>query len=395
LSGSQTLVERYLALGLALGRHVDGLVDAYYGPGQLATDAAASPPAPPERLRLEARGLLGDLDTDGDLDPSRRRWLRAQVAGLHTTAARLAGDPIAYADEVEACYGVRPRRVPEDEFAAAHRALDAVVPGTGPLPVRYVEWRETQVAPVDRLEPAVASLAEDLRERTHARFGLPEGEQVEWDLVRDRPWAGFNYYLGGLRSRVVINVDLPVPTTTLAPLVAHEAYPGHHTEHTRKEVGLVRGRRHLEETIFLVGTPQCLLAEGLADLGLEVVMGPRPEPVIAAHLRPLGLPYDAEVVGLVAEAGETLGRVRGNAALLLHEDGVDRDTAVAYLERWALLPRPRAEKAVDFLTDPTWRAYMTCYVEGLPLCRRFVGRDPARFERLITEQLVPADLEAA
>ena len=386
------LIERYLALGLALGRHIDGLVDAYYGPPELAARADAEPPQPPPRLRDTARRLLADLDADADLEPSRRRWLRAQVNGLRTTAAKLAGDPIGYTDEVEACYGVRPQRVPEDAFAAAHRALDEVVPGTGPLAQRYIAWREAQVAPVDKLEAAVASLADDLRTRTHDRFGLPDGEHVDWALVRNQPWAGFNYYLGGLRSRVVINVDLPVLTPTLAHLVAHESYPGHHTEHTRKEVGLVRRRRRLEETIFLVGTPQCLLAEGLADLGLEVVMGRRPEATVAEHLRPLGLPYDAEVVARVAESGEALGHVRGNAALLLHEDGVDRGTAVAYIERWALVPRARAEKAVDFLTDPTWRAYMTCYVEGLPRCRRFVGGDPARFERLITEQLLPEDL---
>jgi hypothetical protein len=392
VSDGDGLVERYLALGLALGRHVDGLVDAYYGPSGIARRAAAAPVQPPAQLRQEARELLGDLDAGGELEPVRRRWLRAQVQGLHATAARLAGEAISYVDEVEACYGVRPVRVPEDEFAAAHRALDAVVPGTGPLAARYIAWRESQVAPVDTLEAAVESLADDLRERTREAFGLPDGERVEWELVRDRPWAGFNYYLGELHSRVAINVDLPVLTPTLAHLVAHESYPGHHTEHTRKEAGLVRRRGQLEESIFLVGTPQCLLAEGLADLGLEIVMGRRPEPVIAEHLRPLGLPYDAEVVARVAEAGETLGSVRGNAALLLHEDGVDRDTAIDYVARWALLPRPRAEKTVDFLTDPTWRAYITCYVEGLPRCRRFAAGDPARFERLITEQLVPADL---
>ena len=30
-----TAAERYLELGLRLGRHVDGLVDAYYGPPEL------------------------------------------------------------------------------------------------------------------------------------------------------------------------------------------------------------------------------------------------------------------------------------------------------------------------------------------------------------------------
>jgi hypothetical protein len=391
--GAVDLIERYLALGLALGRHVDGLVDAYYGPPELAARAASAPPRAPERLRDDARRLLADLDADVDLVPARRRWLRAQVNGLRTSAARLAGEPIGYADEVEASYGVRPRRVPEDEFALAHRALDEVVPGRGELAERYTVWREAQAAPVDKLEAAVASLADDLRARTRALFGLPDGEQVEWELVRNQPWAGFNYYLGALRSRVAINVDLPVLTPSLAHLVAHEAYPGHHTEHTRKEVGLVRRRQLLEETIFLVGTPQCLLAEGLADLGLEVVMGRRPEGIVAEHLRPLGLPYDADVVARVAESAEALGRVRGNAALLLHEDGADPDGVVAYVEKWALLPRARAEKTVAFLTDPTWRAYITCYVEGLPRCRSFVDGDPARFERLITEQLVPADLD--
>jgi hypothetical protein len=181
----------------------------------------------------------------------------------------------------------------------------------------------------------------------------------------------------------------------LGHLVAHEAYPGHHTEHTRKEVGLVRRQGHLEETIFLVGTPQCLLAEGLADLGIEVLLGPEPEPVLATHLRPLGVPFDAEVVAAVRTAGETLTAVRGNAAWMLHQEARPVAEVVSYLERWSLLPRARAEKAVEFLIDPTWRAYISCYVEGLPLCRRFVSSDPTRFGRLLTEQLVPADLLAA
>jgi hypothetical protein len=64
------------------------------------------------------------------------------------------------------------------------------------------------------------------------------------------------------------------------------------------------------------------------------------------------------------------------------------------MSRWLLLPRRRAEKAVSFLLDETWRAYTTCYVEGLPLCRSFVGGDPTRFARLITEQLTPDQLAA-
>ncbi|MEY2435702.1 MAG: hypothetical protein QOF97_538 [Acidimicrobiaceae bacterium] len=390
-------VDRYLELGLRLGRLLDGMVDAYYGPVDLARRVEAEPVPDPAKLVVDARRLVADLDAGvDDLDAHRRRWIRGQVLGLLVTARRFAGESIDFEDEVEQCYGVRPTRVDEEELEAAHRRIDAVLPGSGPLGQRLIEWREAQAVAPDKLDAAIQSLADDFRDRTTALFGLPEGEHVDFELVRNEPWSGFNYYLGGLRSRVVINTDLPVLSTSLGHLVAHEAYPGHHTEHSRKESGLVRRRGYQEETIFLVGTPQCLLAEGLADLGLEVIVPDRAHEVVAEHLRPLGIRYDAEVAAAVAEAGELLGNaVRGNIALLLHADGADADAAIAYGERWGLLPRNRAEKAVEFQTDPTWRAYIFCYIDGLRLCRRFVAGDPARFERLITEALLPEDLEPA
>ncbi len=107
------------------------------------------------------------------------------------------------------------------------------------------------------------------------------------------------------------------------------------------------------------------------------------------------MPFDAEVAARVRATGEALNDVRGNLALLLHDEGRDVDEVVAYAERWGLLPRNRAEKAVQFQTDPTWRAYIFCYLEGLRLCRRFTAGEPANFERLLTEQLLPEDLVAA
>ena len=379
-------VDRYLELGLRLGRHVDGFVDAYYGPPGIADRVAAEPPVAPVALAADAADLLGDLDAgagEPELGPGRRHWLRGQVVGLHTSARKLAGDDISYADEVERCYGVRPTMRDESEFEQAHRRLDEVLPGSGPLAERFVAWREAQAIPPAKLRPVIDSLADDFRERTQQAFGLPDGEHVDWELATDKPWSGFNYYLGVLRSRVAINVDLPVLSTSIAHLVAHEAYPGHHTEHCRKEVGLVRNRGHLEETIFLVGTPQCLLTEGLADLALEVIAGEPPEPVVAEHLRPLGVPYDPEVVAAVSVAGEALNNVRGNVAFLLHEHGASADDAIDYAVRWGLMGRDRAEKMLEFLTDPTWRAYISCYLEGLPLCRSFAGGDPVRFARLL------------
>ncbi len=396
LSADELVVE-YLQLGLALGRHVDGFVDAYYGPEDLALRAASGAPVDPAKLAGRARRLLSEVHSTESMTERRRVWLAAQVRGLMTSATKLAGEEVGYLDEIEACYGVRPAWQHEDVFADAHRriaeALDRhAVESPGTLAETFDAWRESHVVPPDMVISAMRSLAEDFRARTDAMFGLPEGEHVDFEVVTAKPWSGFNFYLGGLRSRVALNVDLPVLSLSLGHIVAHEAYPGHHTEHTRKEVGLVRRNKQLEESIFLVGTPQCLLAEGLADLALEVVAAPAPEVVLEGHFKALGIRYEAAPVAEVAAAGDVLSSVRGNAAIGIHDRGWSFDQAVDYVERWALTSRRRATKTVEFLTDPTWRAYPFCYIDGVRLCRSFVGGDPRKFARLLGEQLVPAEL---
>jgi len=394
---SDELVEEYIDLGLALGRHLDGFVDAYYGPEELALRATSGPPVDPARLADRARRLLVEVDSTDAMPDRRRVWLAAQVRGLMTSAARLAGEAVGYLDEIEACYGVRPSWVHEDVFADAHRriaeSLDRrAVRSPGSLAETFNAWRESHVVAPDNVLRALRSLAEDFRARTDATFGLPEGEHVDFELVTAKPWSGFNFYLGGLRSRVALNLDLPVLSLSLGHIVAHEAYPGHHTEHCRKEVGLVRRNGQLEESIFLVGTPQCLLAEGLADLALEVIASPSPEEILEGHFKGLGVRYEAATVAEVAAGGDALSSVRGNAAIGIHHRGWSVDQAVDYVERWALTSRQRAMKTVEFLTDPTWRAYPFCYIDGVRLCRSFVGGDPRRFARLLGEQMVPAEL---
>ena len=100
------------------------------------------------------------------------------------------------------------------------------------------------------------------------------------------------------------------------------------------------------------------------------------------------------MVAVVAQAGEALSAVRANAAFRLYEDGADPEAVIDEVARLELLPRERAAKAVEFLLHPTWRSYISCYVEGLPLCRASSTAGPT-FARLVTEQLLPSDLAAA
>ena len=377
------MIERYLELCLRLGRHVDGLVDAYYGPAEIKERVDAEELRDPAALVQDAGSMLEQVD-DG--------WLGAQLLGLETVARKLAGEDVPYEDEVERCYGVRPEWVPEETFEAAHRKLDEGLPGNGSLAERYQAWREEDTLRGDTLAGVYSGMLADVRGRTGALFGLPDAESVKVEYVSDEPWSAFNYYQGGLRSRIAVNTDTMLTPDFVLELATHEAYPGHHTEHAWKEkVQVVEGGR-LEESALMVGTPSALVSEGIASLAAEILLGDDVERVVAEHVHGTGVPYDGDVSQLVKAAIVPFAYVGSNAALLIHSRGGSEEDAIEYSMKWALRSRKRAAQLVRFITDPLWRSYIATYSAGYDVCSTWVDGDPARFKRLLTEQLTPADL---
>ena len=216
------VAERYLLLGLRLGRHVEGLVDAYVGPAELAAAVAVEPLTDPAVLVTDADALLADLE-DG--------WLRDQ-----------------------------------GWFSRRRTRLDELLPGRGPLRERHERWEAAMRVPEASIGPAVAAVIEESRRLTSRFVRLPDGEGVDLELVHDEPWLGFNSYQGNLRGRVSVNVTLPLSAIELLVLALHEGYPGHQAERACKEQHLVRERGLLEESIVLVPTPQSLVTEGIGKL---------------------------------------------------------------------------------------------------------------------------------
>jgi hypothetical protein len=383
-----THAERYLELGLRLGKHVDGLVDAYYGPAELKEQVDAEALVPAEQLAADADALRDELP-DG--------WLRDQVHGCATYAHVVAGADISYADEVEGCYGVRPVKVSEDVYAAAHAELDELYPGTGSLRERRDAWRDLHLVAGDLAVPVLEDLLPLLRARTEAvLLDLPAGEGVTLEPVSDEPWWAFNYYLGDLHSRVVLNTDVPTTGPDLIHLAGHEVFPGHHTEHAVKEQVLIREQGKIEEGIQLVPTPQAVLSEGIAETGAQLVLDDSSKEAAYAILRRHGATLvDPQLSERITKVNERLRTVGLDAALMIHEEGASVEEAEAYVERWNLVPAEQAKHSVRFVTDPTWRAYVITYSAGRDLCRAYVGGDPARFRRLLTEHVRIGDLLAA
>ena len=390
------LVIEYLKLGLRFDRVVDGFVDAFTGDPALRAQVADEPQPLPADLSRQAATLSAAVP-DTDLYPARAAFLTAHLDALAVAGRRLAGEQMSFIDEVQSYFQVRITEVDTEVYAAAHDEISALLGGGGPLTERLAAFRSTEQCPPELVEQAVRTVAAALRERVTGPTGLAGlPEHIDFEIARDVAWSGFNFYLGDFRSRVAVNADIGHRMSQFGVLVAHECYPGHHTEHCRKEDLLVRRGGEAEHTIFLVNTPQCLMAEGLGDLALTAAVGTGWGRWLAEVLDGVGPRFDVDLVEAIEVASRPLNTVRQNAAIMLHDRGADTGDVLAYQQRWGLVNEQQARQRLRFMTDPLWRAYTSTYVEGDRLLRPWLtAREPGtsalqRFQRLLDEPLTPA-----
>jgi hypothetical protein len=398
----------YILLGLRLDLHAPGTVDGFFGPADLKARVDLEQPRNPALLRADAAALAERVDREVE-SIDRKAWLAAQLVALEAQARRLAGDPLPYAEEVARCMGFAPTRIEDRVFEAAAGSIDAVLPGPGSLADRLAAWDRSLEVPIDRLLDAARWLIGRFRDVAARDFELPDGEGVRVSLVRDQPWAAYNWYDGGRRSRIDINTDLPMPAPYLLQTAAHETYPGHHLEHAWKEADLVEAQGHLEGSILLINTPECPISEGLADMGLSFAspLADRQELLVELFDRAAMPVADdkararevAERAVTLAEHRETLGAIRGNAALRRHADGASHDDVLSYLRDVGRYAPDVAAKRLEFIEHPLWRTYAFVYTEGRTLLERWIEAAPAPdrvgpFGRLLHEQVTPGRLLA-
>ena len=260
----------YLRLTLEIDKHIDGYLDAYTGPAALRDEVRAAPLRPPADLltdvdRLEERIPAGD--------PARALYLAATLRAIECTLRMLAGKTFDYLEEAHRLYDIHPQLAPESRLLAAHNALDSLLPELpgGTLAARLAVWRnQFEIEPSRAL--ALLELArEETRRRTAAFVPLPDDESVEVRLTAGQPWSAYNWYLGGGRSLIEFNTDLPLNALHLLGTFAHEGYPGHHTEGTLKEIELYQRRGYGEQAALLLHSPAAVISEGIATRALEVI----------------------------------------------------------------------------------------------------------------------------
>jgi hypothetical protein len=402
----QDIARKYMRLVLAMGAHDKDYVDAYYGPADIKQQAEA------EKLDLTAIGtqataLVQSLakvpQGDEELSRLRHRYLERQLSSLAARVRMLKGERLSFDEESKALYDAVAPTFPESHFQAVLDRLERRFPGSGRLVERYDSWRRGFVIPRDRLDPVFQAAIQACRERTAAHVQLPAGERFTVEYVTNKSWSGYNWYQGGFRSLIQVNTDLPIYIDRAIDLACHEGYPGHHVYNALLEQHLVKDRGWMEFTVYPLFSPQSLIAEGTANFGIEVAF-PGKERVSfeQTKLFPLaGLdPSKAREYYDVQALVDELSYAGNEAARRYLDARINADAAIAWLERYALMPHDRAAQRVRFFDQ--YRSYVINYNYGKDLVRKFIesrggtASDPTRrwqeFERLLSSPRPPSEL---
>ncbi|MGW0432819.1 hypothetical protein ACWDV4_09775 [Micromonospora sp. NPDC003197] len=398
----QEWLRDYALLALRVNRQVTqggaSTVLIYRGLSQWRTRVESEPPVPAGRLADDAEALLEQLP----FPPERARYLAAQVRALRAVARRLAGQELPLPAYVGECLGISVQRLPEDVFQEAHDQLDVALPrAAGSLVDRLHTWQAVHTLPpgrADRIPVLVDRAVAETRRRTSAIVPLPADEVVHCRLVSGTHFRAAGAYEGGLCSTIHVNTDLPFNLADLLYVVAHEGHPGHIAESLLKERLLVDEQGRVDQqTRFMLG-PSFVISEGLGLHAQDIVFpGDEAQAWLTDNvLTEEGVPPDGSDFAAIHRAQNVFFGVWANAVFMAADGRPDAELT-DYLSRWALLSGAEADAVVSSLRTPGMALYVFGYFYGWRILDSWLSTPDRteRVRRLLTEQLLPADLVSA
>ena len=383
----RAIAERYVKLVLAVGQHDADYVDAFYGPAEWRKQAEASK-TPLATIDSQAAALEADLAKTGVTPPNkaeaelwglRRHYLARQLASMRARIGMLQGKKLTFDEESLALYDAVAPVKPESEFQSVLKQLETRLPGEGSLIDRYDAYKQAFIIPKARVDRVFQEAIRGCRQRSMGRVDLPDQENFRVEYVTGKSWSGYNWYQGNFKSLIQVNTDLPIYIDRAIDLACHEGYPGHHVYNALLEKNLVKDRGWIEFTVYALFSPQSLIAEGTANYGIEVAFP------VADRLRfeqdvlfPLAGLDPAKVAGYyeVLDLVDRLSYAGNEAARRYINGEIDRDGAAAWLEKYAMYTRPRAEQRVRFIDQ--YRSYVINYNLGKDLVRAYIERKAGR-----------------
>lgn len=171
-----SIAQTYIELALAVDMHIEGYVEAYFGPPEWKAQVQARGKRAVDELAHDAASLASTIDQSADMDSQRRDFLARQVHAIQTSLRVLQGEKLTLAEEAEGVYDIKPEWVDEASFQQAHDTLNELLPPGDSLIKRMAAWRKSIEVSYAQIEALFPIVIDHLRALTREHFPLPVDE---------------------------------------------------------------------------------------------------------------------------------------------------------------------------------------------------------------------------
>ena len=400
--------EKYVRIILGIGNFDPDYVDAYYGSKELKDSVAKAKPSL-DILDKNIDDLLNTLESFSSikgsaLSTSRLTFLYKQLLAAKAKVFMLKGGRLPFEKEAAALYDVRLQANSSQYYADILNQIDKLLPGSGPLLSRYEKFRSGFIVPVDKLDAVFKAAIAECRKRTLEHIKLPSNEKFVIEYVKDKPWAGYNWYKGNNFSLIQVNISLPFYVDRVIDIAAHEGYPGHHVYNSLLEQNLVKGKGWAEFTIYPLFSPQSLIAEGTANYGIQVAFTHEEKmkfeksvifPLAGLDSSKADLYY--KIQSLIEEISYA-----GNDYAQQYLDGIiTKDKAVSLYVDNLFMTKEKAQQRMKFIDK--YRSYIINYNVGQDLVKKYIEHNGGTdknpqlrwklFEELLSKPVTPGSIK--
>ncbi len=251
------------------------IVDAYFGPSSLAPEKQTGS-TEPESI-LEDIGPLIDNIKGTIRNQLRTEYLLGEIHSLQTLVEWLSGADISYGQLVKRLFNIDMKAYPESVIdRQIQRADEAFIgfPGADlrERADRFMTTGELRGEPLrnlieGELQDKASEVGRLFKERVFSKIGgRIRDNGVRYKAVTNKPWGGYNYYLGDFKSMNEFNVDHPMNREVSLSVIYHEYE--HHVNNLFRERAYLKNR-YLELSVVPLHTGRSVISEGSADSAKE------------------------------------------------------------------------------------------------------------------------------
>jgi hypothetical protein len=189
----------------------------------------------------------------------------------------------------------------------------------------------------------------------------------DFEIVEGKAWSAFNSHTAVFRSKLSLNKDITFTDLDLYRLAFHEAYGGHHSELSQKDILLTTQERG-EHGLVITFSPQSFISEAIAE-GVFVLLG--------------GLDEENDEQMLAWQYDRLTFALGNIATFWFFDDGVSKEDIQSRLSTYDISSES-VRNIFNFSTDSLFGRYAPIYYSAFNFIQNLYAKTNQK-EKLIKE----------